>query len=236
MIAIERHVTEAKDTSVCLVYEANGGLGGGRVIWEAATCVAKSTRRTSFVVVPQLEHCRHAPNNLGTKEQISVVAHDDVHSLGLVPAVRQAVARDSQRARDINLRVVILENASELALSHSMADIIALLKECKASGEVHAVFALLQQNAHPPREISAVSTTQTCNVTLEPVRPLLADMIQQSQGRHVHVQLVVSLIRHSGVCVLSSSRALAHVIIRCHQKESVYLVQEESEWRSNYSQ
>lgn len=200
MIAIERHIVQSKDTTVCLLTESKGGLGGGRLLWQVASCLEKSTRKASFVVVPELDAKRDShPQGLTAGARTSIVGHGELKNSGLVDSVLQAVREDCERAPDVNLRVLVLENATTLALSHCMESVIALLRECKVSTAIHSVLALFQQQAHAAAELNAVQSTQTCNVLLQPVRLLLADMIYTSQGQRVHFEMVVSLLRHSGV-------------------------------------
>jgi hypothetical protein len=199
MIAIERHVVEGKENSVCVFIESKGGLGGARLLWKVASSIENSTRKTSFVVVPQLAIKKDlSPQSLPSGAKTTFVDHKHLQKAGLVEAVLQAVTEDYHRAPDVNLRVLILENATALSLSYSMASIIAILRDHKMSSTVHCVLAMFQEQAHSAVELNAVRSIQTCNVVLQPAPPLLADIVYTSQGQRVHVEMVVSLLRHSG--------------------------------------
>lgn len=201
MIAIERHIAEAKETSVCVFTESKGGLGGARLVWQVASCLEKTISRTaSFVVVPQLNSVPDSqPKYLSAGTRTSNVGHGELTANGLAGSVLKAASKDWQNAPNVNLRVLVIENATALVLSHGISSVIALLRECKASPAVHSVLALFQDQAHAAAEWSAIRSAQTCNVLLQPVRPLLGDMIHTSHGQRVHVEVVVTLLRHSGM-------------------------------------
>ena len=144
MIAIERHIVEAKDTSVCVFAEAAGGLGGSRLVWQVASCLEKnSSRPAAFVVVPELDGGRGSHLRcLSAGARTSNVGRGELKASGLVAGVLQAAGRDMQNAPDVSLRVVVLENATALALSHGISNVVGLLRECKASSAVHSVCLL----------------------------------------------------------------------------------------------
>jgi hypothetical protein len=200
MIIIERHFQDCKCAAVCVLTEHRRAIGGGRLLWDIISRLISCNAAASLVVAPHVEDtgCLPSGANVGATA-VRVVRQADLQALGLKRAVAKGIANTLNSAGTQGPIILVLENASILALTYGMESVLHTIREVTTSGNAQSVLALFRESAHAPAELIAARSLATCEVLLKPVRQVQAEMIQASTQREVHIEAVATILRHSGV-------------------------------------
>eukprot|EP00892_Ulva_mutabilis_P007522 jgi/Ulvmu1/5141/UM021_0158.1 len=196
MLPAIRHFADAPDTPFCSIWEADGAVGGGAVLWSLVH--ACTTPQTSLIVLPQLlgatKLCSPEVEKIIGNPTTVFLKDDGDAQFG----IQQALDMVRERHPDNTHRLVILECASTLSMLQGFDVLTNLLVYLSLCPHVHGVVALLRQDVHSQEEVNRIHRLSSCTFSMQPARPLPSDYVHAKRARLVHVETVISLLRHSG--------------------------------------
>lgn len=202
MLPAVRHFEDASATPVCSIWEADGAAGGVSILRSMAHACA--TPHTTLIILPQLMDAQgqsFSGSGKGIANQTVVPMHDDGDARS---ELMQAIETDRKTFPQTRRRLVALESASTLAVTEGFGALIDLLLYLTSCSQVDGIIALLQKNVHPQDQINMVQRLCTCTFLIKPFKAVPEDHLLARRGVRVHVDVVLSLLRNSGVTALCS--------------------------------